>query len=376
MRFTISPDSFKGSLSAQQASDVISEAVHSIMPEADCVQLPMADGGEGTIDALVHATNGNRIDLSITGPLGERINTVMGINGYTNEAILEVASVCGMDQIEKDDLNPMNTTSYGLGELMKYALDQGYNQLLIGLGGSVVNDGGIGMLTALGARFYDADGYTLEGYGRDLLLVDQVDFSNLDPRLKKSEIRVASDVDNPLTGTNGATYVFGPQKGATKLMIQKLDEAIKSYSSLVEDEIKGSFQFRPGVGAAGGLGFALMTIGAELKSGALLIASAIGLEQGIATSQLVITGEGKSDEQTLFGKAPSHVAQLSRHHQVGCLLISGAIDDPEGKLRDVFSGVFSTIQKPMSEEKSMENASDLLYQQTANIVHFYQNLSK
>ncbi|NIK13252.1 glycerate kinase [Alkalibacillus almallahensis] len=376
MKITLSPDSFKGSLSAQQVSDVMSEAVHSIMPNADCAQLPMADGGEGTIDALVHATKGKRVNVLITGPLGERINTVMGFDGYTNEAILEVASVCGIDQVEKSNRNPMNTTSYGLGELMKYALDQGYTQLLIGLGGSVVNDGGIGMLTALGARFYDADGYTLEGYGRDLLLVDQVDFSNLDSRLKKSEIRVATDVDNPLTGTNGATYVFGPQKGASKLMVQQLDDAMHSYSSLVEDEIKGSFQYRPGAGAAGGLGFALMAIGAELKSGASLIASTIGLEQAISTSELVITGEGKSDEQTLSGKAPSYVAQLSQHHQVICVLISGAIDDPEGKLRDGFSGVFSTIQKPMTEADSMANVSDLLYHQTANIVHFYQNFSK
>ncbi|MET3683336.1 glycerate kinase [Alkalibacillus flavidus] len=371
MKITIAPDSFKGSLTAEEASQVMANAIRSLDDTVQCVQRPMADGGEGTIDALVYATEGRRLYFDVTGPLGDTITSVVGINGITGEAMIESSSVCGMEQVPESERNPMMTTSYGLGELLLKVLDHGYEQILIGLGGSIVNDGGIGMLNALGARFYDEYGMVLDVYGRDLLSLSSVDLSGLDERLNTCTIRVASDVDNPLTGVKGATYVFGPQKGASELMIQQLDEAMQLYSELVENEIGKSFVYRPGAGAAGGLGFALMVIGGDIKSGAYLIADAVKLEEAIQAGDLVITGEGKSDDQTFYGKAPGYIARLCQNYHTPCLLMAGALDDPDGDLRKLFTDVFSTTDESMPIADQMANASQLLFNQTIDAFKSY-----
>ncbi|GAA0454553.1 glycerate kinase [Alkalibacillus silvisoli] len=376
MKITISPDSFKGSLSAKQASNMIEEGCQTVFSKAVCRKIPMADGGEGTVDALIYSTNGKRLHYDVTGPLGNTISTFMGESGVNHEALIEVASVCGLVQVPESKRCPLNTTSYGLGELISIALDEGYRKLLIGLGGSATNDGGLGMLQALGAKFYNYEGDEVGSFGRDLLNVDQVDLQGLDSRLQDCDIKVASDVENPLCEENGASHVFGPQKGATEEVVEQMDVALAHYSTVVETALSKSFANTKGAGAAGGLGFALMSIGAVITSGAEVIGEVTQLEEQIRTSDLVITGEGKSDFQTFYGKAPGYVAKLAKKHDIPCILISGAIDDQEGKLRELFLGVFSITNEPMSLAECMDNAEKLLLTQTANVVHFYQQLMK
>ncbi|MDV2582755.1 glycerate kinase [Alkalibacillus haloalkaliphilus] len=376
MKITVSPDSFKGSLSAKQASNVIEQGCQTADPSVAIKKIPMADGGEGTVDALIYSTNGKRLHFEVTGPLGEPISTIMGESGVNHEALIEVASVCGLMQVPKEKQNPLFTTSYGLGELVKKALDVGYRQLLIGLGGSATNDGGLGMLQALGAKFYDENNHEVGFYGNDLQFVACVDLTNLDPRLEKCEIKVASDVENPLCGESGASHVFGPQKGASEQIVKQMDEALANYSQIVERELGQSYKHKQGAGAAGGLGFALMVIGGELTSGAQVVGEIARLEDEIKSSQLVVTGEGQSDFQTFYGKAPGYVAKLAQKYNVPCVLISGAIDDHDGKLRELFSGVFAITNQPMSLEECIENADQLLLQQTANVVHLFNNLRK
>ncbi|WP_017185388.1 glycerate kinase [Alkalibacillus haloalkaliphilus] len=376
MKITVSPDSFKGSLSAKQASNVIEQGCQTADPSVVIKKIPMADGGEGTVDALIYSTNGKRLHFEVTGPLGEPISTIMGESGVNHEALIEVASVCGLMQVPKEKQNPLFTTSYGLGELVKKALDVGYRQLLIGLGGSATNDGGLGMLQALGAKFYDESNHEVGFYGNDLQFVARVDLTNLDPRLEQCEIKVASDVENPLCGENGASHVFGPQKGASEQIVKQMDEALAHYSQVVEGELGRTYKNKQGAGAAGGLGFALMVMGGEIMSGAQVVGEIARLEDEIKSSQLVVTGEGQSDFQTFFGKAPGYVAKLAKRHNVPCVLISGAVDDREGKLRDLFSGVFAITNEPMSLAECMENADQLLLQQTANVVHLFNNLRK
>ncbi|MDQ0353002.1 glycerate kinase [Alkalibacillus filiformis] len=376
MKITVSPDSFKGSLSAKQASNVIEQGCQTVDSSAVIKKIPMADGGEGTVDALIYSTNGKRLHCEVTGPLGEPISTIMGESGANHEALIEVASVCGLMQVPKEKQNPLFTTSYGLGELVKKALDVGYRQLLIGLGGSATNDGGLGMLQALGAKFYDRNHEKVGFYGNDLQFVEYVDLTNLDPRLKQCEIKVASDVENPLYGESGASHVFGPQKGASIQVVKQMDEALARYSQIVESELGQTYKNKQGAGAAGGLGFALMVIGGEITSGAQVVGEVARLEDEIKSSQLVVTGEGQSDFQTFYGKAPGYVASLAQKHNVPCVLISGAIADQDGKLRELFSGVFSITNQPMSLEDCIKNADQLLLQQTANVVHLFNNLRK
>lgn len=360
MRVLIAPDSFKGSLSAMDVAKTVTEAAAMEWPELECTTAPLADGGEGTMDALVMATGGQRIPAKVTGPLGNQILTHYGVLGDHQTVVLEIANVAGFAMIPDQSRNPHLHTTYGLGELFIAALENGYRQFIIGLGGSATNDGGVGFLQALGAEFYDIDDCKTGVEGQAIFKVQKADFSNLDERLKTCSIIVASDVNNPLCGLNGATAIYGPQKGIEKTEILMWDTAMQRYATIIEKEVNRTLQHEPGAGTAGGMGFAAMVIGAKRKSGAELVGSFLNLEEKISQSTFVITAEGRTDEQTIKGKLPFYVAQIAAKHRVPVIVLSGSIDPNIEKLTDVFVSLHSIIPAPLPIKEAMENARPLL----------------
>lgn len=374
MNIVIAPDSFKGSLTAKQAAEMMGKAILDVNDNLNISMKPMADGGEGTLEALLTSTKGESVTTTCTGPLGENIETTYAIV-ESHTAIIELAMVAGLVQVPNNKRNPDYTTTFGLGEVIVDALDKGCTSLIIGLGGSATNDGGLGMLLALGMKAWDADGYMTGPFGKDLKNIKKVSFTDMDKRLKAVDIKVAGDVDNPLCGSKGASEVFGPQKGANNIQVQQFDEALSSFGNLVESVVDQSIKTVPGSGAAGGVGFALLAIGAELVSGAALLAEAIQVEAAIKKADLVITGEGQSDEQTLYGKAPGYIAQLAQQYQVPVILISGSLTGDLDRLRERFSGCFSIVNKPLSLEECMEKADQLLYEQTKQVVHLINHIT-
>ncbi|OZU88151.1 glycerate kinase [Virgibacillus indicus] len=368
MKIIVAPDSFKGSLTSTQASEVIKKSILKVQPSSDVVLKPMADGGEGTLETLLTATDGEQIPIACTGPLGEKIDTAYAIV-EGNTAIIECASIAGLVQVPQNKRNPDVTTSFGIGEVIIDALNKGCTNFVIGLGGSATNDGGLGMLQALGMKALDYNGKPIGIYGKDLQQIKKANFNEIDSRLSEIKIKIACDVDNPLCGKRGASAVYGPQKGATAKQIEHYDQSLNNYGDLIETELNQSLKDIPGAGAAGGLGFAMLAIGANLVSGAELLAETIKAEESIQVADLVITGEGQSDEQTLFGKAPGFIASLAKKHHVPVVLISGSLSGDLDVLRERFSGCFSITNKPLSLEACMENAEELLYEQTKQIIH-------
>lgn len=373
MNIVIAPDSFKGSLTSIEVTNIIERAILDYNQNYSVIKKPMADGGEGTIDSLLAATKGEMISIQCTGPLGDKISTAYAIIDE-NTAIIECASIAGLTQVPSDQRNPDYTTTYGMGEAILDALDRGCRSFIIGLGGSATNDGGLGMLLALGMEAIDSNNQKVGMFGKDIHSVENVNFSKLDPRLKDVQIKVASDVDNPLCGDKGASVVYGPQKGATNEQIETYDLSLKKFSNVIEKTINQSIQNTPGAGAAGGLGFGFLTIGAELVSGAELLANAMDIEHEIQKADIVITGEGQSDEQTLYGKAPGYIASLAQNYNVPTILISGGLEDVE-KLSSSFAGCFSIINKPLSLQECMEQADLLLYQQAKQVIQFISKIT-
>ncbi|WP_099156966.1 glycerate kinase [Virgibacillus ndiopensis] len=374
MNIVVAPDSFKGSLTATKASMTIKNAIMSLGKQDTVITKPMADGGEGTVDALLTASHGTSIPVSCTGPLGEKIDTYYGIIADTT-AVIEVATIAGLVQVPVTKRNPDVTTTFGLGEVIKNALDHGCKSFIIGLGGSATNDAGLCLLHALGMKAWDHAGNEIGMYGQDLLNVSRINLDTLDPRLYNVSIKVACDVKNPLYGEKGASAVYGPQKGATEEQIKAYDTAAKRFAELIEEELGKKFSATPGAGAAGGLGFALLTLGAELLSGAKLVGKVSSVEEAIKHADLVITGEGQSDEQTLYGKAPGYIADLANKYGVPAVLISGSLSGDLDPFLQKFSGCYSIINRPLSIEKCMENAAELLYLQTRQVIHFVHRLN-
>lgn len=374
MHIVIAPDSYKGSLSANEVAKTMEKAILSVDPYIKTTLKPMADGGEGTLDALETSIKGQQINISCTGPLGDKIETSYLI-ANSNIAIIEYAMIAGLTLVPEEKRHPDYTTSYGIGEVLIDALNRGCTSFLIGIGGSATNDGGLGMLLALGMRATDKDGHNVNMFGKNVADIHDVCFKNLDKRLKDVSIKIASDVTNPLCGKNGATYVFGQQKGLTKNQLKQYDIALYSFAQKVENKLGEIFHNYDGAGAAGGLGFAFLSIGATLVSGAKLIATHINLEHSIKEATLVLTGEGKSDYQTLLGKAPVFVSTLAKRHNVPTLLISGSlkIDDVD-QLRKYFSGCFSIQTSPISLQNSLSQSKKLLYEKTKSLIQFIINL--
>ncbi|TVY09413.1 glycerate kinase [Paenibacillus cremeus] len=372
MKFVIAPDSYKGSLSAVEVGETMARAVLAELPLAEVRVIPMADGGEGTVDALVGATHGSTVAVQAVGPMGEPVDTYFGVlpmgEGHAPVVVLEAANIFGLPMVAPEQRNPLYTTSRGMGDVIRAALDQGYRQFVIGLGGSSTNDGGLGMLSALGARFTDRDGTLAEGFGRELATLAKADLSGLDPRLGECRLTVACDVTNPLLGPQGASHIFGPQKGATPELVQHLDQALGAYADLVEGQLSLSLREHPGAGAAGGLGFALLALGAKLVPGAEVVEQMTGLKQQIAEADWVLTGEGRSDGQTLFGKLPFHVAQVAKEAGKGAILISGGLGDGSEALNAHFAGCFSIVRGPASLQACMEEAEFNLFECTRSVV--------
>jgi glycerate kinase len=374
MKFVVAPDSFKESLSALEAAKTIAQAIRSVFPSANIELVPMADGGEGTVEDLLEASGGHMENSEVTGPLGKIVNVAWGYLADDGEdrlggrtAVLEAASIFGLSQIPVSERNPYNTTTRGMGELILFLLDQGIRRFIVGLGGSGTNDGGMGMLAALGARFYDGQGQTLFGYGKDLLELRSLSVEFLDSRLSESSIIVASDVQNPLCGRNGASSIYGPQKGALPDQVEALDAALMRYADLLEQKLDQTVRELPGAGAAGGTGFALLLLGAKLVQGAEVVASTARLRSKISGADWVITGEGRSDNQTLNGKLPLYVARLAKEAGVRTILISGSIGENAAELEKEFTACFSCVPRPMSLAESLEQAEENLFACSRNV---------
>jgi glycerate kinase len=366
MKIVIAPQSFKGSLSSREVANAMALGLRRVLSDAELVLLPMADGGEGTVNALVSATGGTLRQNEVTGPLGDRVTASWGILGDGTTAVIEMASASGLTLVPPGRLNPMVTTTYGTGELIRAAIEVGCRHLIIGIGGSATNDGGAGMAQALGASLQDRQGNELPPGGAALSQLQRVDISKLDKRLAACKVTVASDVNNPLYGRQGASWVYGPQKGATEEMCRLLDEALKNYAKIIKHDLGVDIADMPGAGAAGGLGAGLMAfLGAELKPGIDIICEAVGLSEHLKGADLVFTGEGRIDAQTIFGKTVAGVATRASAAGVPVIAIVGelAISNEELSMHNI-NAALSITPGPISLEESFANASRLITEAT------------
>ena len=356
--FVLAPDSFKESMTAEQACQAMQRGIEKVCPDAICISVPMADGGEGTVDALISALNGQKILCEVTGPLpAQKVKTYFGLLNEGKTAVIEMAKANGIHLIEPAQRNPLLTTTLGTGEMIKAALDLGVSKIIIGLGGSVNNDAGAGMAQALGVKFLDDNNIQVAVGGGQLDQIKIVDILGLDSRLQHIEIIIASDVNNPLCGVNGASYIFGPQKGATPQMVQQLDQNLSHFAEVVESALKLSKQNIPGAGAAGGLGFGLMAFaGASIHSGVEIVIEQTQLAEKIAQADYVFTGEGKIDFQTKFGKTPFGVAQVAKRLNKPVIACAGYIGEDIEELYDEgFTAIFGIVDGICDLPTALEN---------------------
>ena len=335
MKVVVAIDSFKGSLSSMEAGQAIAEGVKRVHQNAEVVVRPLADGGEGTVEALVEGMGGIFVTKEVTGPLGEKVDAVYGVieseEDSSKTAIIEMSAAAGITLVPEDSRNPMNTTTFGVGELILDAIERGCRHFIVGIGGSATNDGGVGMLQALGYDFLTREGKTISYGGNGLRELASIEGTNVHPKLKECTFKVACDVTNPLCGENGSSAIFGPQKGATPEMVQELDQLLLHYAELSKEMNANADRFYPGTGAAGGMGFAFLTYtNATLESGIQIVLTETKLEELIKTADFVVTGEGRLDGQTALGKAPIGVADLAKKHQKKVLAFAGAVT-PDAK---------------------------------------------
>ena len=335
MKVVVAIDSFKGSLSSMEAGQAIAEGVKRVYQHAEVVVRPLADGGEGTVEALVEGIGGIFVTKEVTGPLGEKVEAVYGVieskEDSSKTAIIEMSSAAGITLVPEESRNPMNTTTYGVGELILDAIERGCRHFIVGIGGSATNDGGVGMLQALGYDFVTREGTPISYGGNGLRELAKIKDSNVHPKLKECTFKVACDVTNPLCGENGSSAIFGPQKGATPEMVQELNQLLLRYAELSKEINANADRFYPGTGAAGGMGFAFLTYtNATLESGIQIVLTETKLEEVIKTADFVVTGEGRLDGQTALGKAPIGVASLAKKHQKKVLAFAGAVT-PDAK---------------------------------------------
>ena len=371
MKIVVAPDSFKESMSAKEVCDSIEKGLLSVSKDWEIVKVPMADGGEGTLEALVDATNGKIFNEKTLNPLGEEITSKFGILGGKNIAVIEMASTSGLELISPEKRNPYITTTYGTGQLMLKALEQNVEEIILGIGGSATNDGGAGMLQALGAKLLDENRDEIGFGGYELSKLDRIDFSSLDKRLKNIKILVACDVTNPLTGKDGSSYIFGKQKGATPEMIEILDRNLLHYSKIIKRDLGFDVNNVSGAGAAGGLGAGLLTLGAVLKKGIDIVIEANELDKKVQGADLVITGEGSIDGQTRFGKTPYGVVTIAKKYNIPTITLAGNI----GKDIDIlynygFDTIFSIMQGVDTLENALKKGKENIERTAKNIGHF------
>lgn len=369
MKIVIAPDSYKESLSALEVASAIERGFREIYPDADYHKLPVADGGEGTVEAMVAATQGRVVEVEVTGPLGDTVQGFYGLSGDEQSAFIEMAAASGLELVPGDKRCPLTTTSWGTGELIRHALDAGVKHIIIGLGGSATNDGGAGMAQALGVKLLTADNQAIAPGGAGLETLERIDISELDARLAECRIEVACDVTNPLTGEEGASAVFGPQKGATPEMISRLDAALEHYAQCVKRCLDIDVLALEGGGAAGGMGAALYAFcGAELRPGIEIVTDALHLDKLVADADLVITGEGRIDSQTIHGKVPVGVARVAKRYNVPVIAIGGSLTPDVGVVHDHgLDAVFSVLYRICTLEDALRDAEDNLFMAARNI---------
>ena len=362
MNILIAPDSFKDSLSAMEVASALGRGIQKIIPDAICTLIPMADGGEGTVDSVVEATGGKRVNLRVKDPLLRDVPSFYGLTGDGSTAIIEMAAASGIELLTGEERNPWITSTFGTGQLIRDALDRRVKRILLGIGGSATNDGGAGMAQALGVVFKGKDGIMPVQGGGLLNEVEHIQMENLDPRIAGTEIVVACDVNNPLTGPEGASAVYGPQKGADGEMVRKLDQNLSHLAELMRDQLGKDVSCMEGAGAAGGLGAGLMAfLDARLVSGFDLIADVLGLEERIGAADLVITGEGRMDAQTRFGKTPFGVARMAKEQGLPVIGVAGSLDEDAGVLYEHGFDLLMPIQeRPVNLEFALKNAAGLL----------------
>jgi glycerate 2-kinase len=369
MRIVVAPNAFKGSLSALDAAEAISDGILAVLQDAEILLVPIADGGDGTVDALVAATQGERRIVRVRGPLGAPVDAEYGLIDAGKTAVIEMAKASGLALVPHDQRNPAVATTYGVGELLQHAYDAGARRLIVGIGGSATNDGGAGMAQALGYHLLDRDGQELPPGGLALQRLARIHVGGVHANWKEAEVEVASDVTNPLTGPSGASAVYGPQKGATPEMVRELDAALKRLGEVIRRDLGVDVERLPGAGAAGGLGAGLVGFtGAKLAPGAEIVMEALRFDERIKDAALVITGEGRLDSQTArFGKGPAAVARHARKAGIPVLAIGGSVAD-EKELALLFDAVEATVTEPSSLNDALAHARDLLVRAASRLM--------
>lgn len=377
--FTIvlAPDSFKESMTAKEVCLAMEKGIKKVDNKINCIHVPMADGGEGTMQSLIDATNGKAYSIKVVGPLSNEVEAQYGILGDGEVGVIEMASASGIHLVPKNKRNPLITTTYGTGQLIKACLDKGVKKILIGIGGSSTNDGGAGAMEALGAKFLDEEGREIGFGGGNLGKLKKIDLSNFDERLSNTEIEVACDVNNPLCGENGASNIFGPQKGATKEMILVLDNNLRHYADIIKKQYEKDVLNIPGAGAAGGLGAGLLAfLDGKLKKGIDLVIKYSGLEEKIKLSDIVITGEGSIDYQTKFGKTPIGVAKLAKNYGKPVIALAGKVGDNIDDLyENGIDSIFGIMRGITSIEEALENGKENVEKASENIMRLI-NIAK
>ncbi|WP_270748138.1 glycerate kinase [Lactobacillus amylovorus] len=371
MKFVLAPDSFKESMTAKEVCQAMENGIRKVLPDAKIISVPMSDGGEGTMDSLIDATNGQKYAVKVTEPLGTPVTAHYGILGDQKTAIIEMAEASGLSYVSQDKRTPATikkTTTFGTGELINAALKHDVTRVIIGLGGSSTNDGGSGMAQAIGVKFFDHNDHeiTQKLGGGDLKQITRIDTIDINPKIKKTKFLLASDVTNPLTGTNGASYVFGPQKGADQATAKELDENLSHYAKIIGQNIAQT----PGSGAAGGLGAGLLAFThAKIYPGVKLVANEVHLAEKIKEADYVFTGEGGTDFQTQFGKTPYGVAQIAKKYDVPVISLAGYIGKGIDHLYDKgFTAIFGILAKAENIDQALKDGPQNVERTTENVV--------
>ncbi|WP_010631859.1 glycerate kinase [Sporolactobacillus vineae] len=374
MKIVIAPDSFKESMTALEAAKAVKAGMARVWPEADYLLVPMADGGEGTVQSLIDATDGKRIEVAVTGPAGKPVPGFFGMLGGGKTAVIEMAAAAGLEYLTPSERRPPETTTYGVGQLILAALDRGARHILLGLGGSATNDGGAGMAEALGARLLDAAGKPVGPGGAALSRLASIDMTGFDPRIAETRFEIASDVTNPLTGVSGASAVFGPQKGASPEDVRLLDQALDHYAAVIEKDLHTSVKDVPGAGAAGGLGAgALCFLKGVIRPGVDLVIRQTQLDRKIAGAALVITGEGRIDSQTIFGKTPIGVARTAKRAQIPVIALAGSIGAGyEAVFRHGIDAVFPIVPGVTSLDEALHSGAANLSCTAENVARIWK----
>lgn len=374
MKIVIAPDSFKESLTALEVAEAIQTGFEKIYPEAEYIKIPMADGGEGTVQSLVDALQGKLIDIEVTAPLGNKTKAFFGLSGDGKTAIIEMAAASGLHLVPLEQRNPLKTTSFGTGELIKAALDHQVERIILGIGGSATNDGGVGMLQALGIEFLSENQTEIGLGGEQLIFIDQINCEKIDPRLKQVKFSIACDVDNPLCGEKGASATFGPQKGASPDMVKQLDEALLHFSSIVERDLAINIRDKQGAGAAGGMGGGLLLLpNVELRSGVQIVIDTLNLKEIVKDADLVITGEGRMDSQTIHGKTPIGVAKTAKAADKPVIAIVGCLrQDYEVVFEHGIDAVFPILRELNSLEQTLQSGRQNLVSTAQNVARLYR----